>query len=163
MNVDARNAVVVADATHAEHERVVGKNSRWEHLGSLIVTHGAKRQLALRAIESNDRALAKSKVTPVCQRQIIRAVHLRVHASGSNFVQQRFPHMRLELIDERHLGATVAPKLITPARGQRQAAGTATNDYDTVRRCGCRSAHRGWLPENAAVIRLSAATCDFSA
>ena len=49
---------------------------------------------------------------PVRERQIVDVVHVDVHAPCRNLVQQRLPNVRLEMIDERDLGAALATEFV---------------------------------------------------
>ena len=56
---------------------------------------------------------------PVRERQIVDVVHVDVHAPRRDLVQQRLPNMRLEMIDERDFGTTLAAQLVAESARER--------------------------------------------
>src|SRR5437868_14065863 len=109
------------------------------------------------AIETGDRALTETKMMPMRERQVVDIVHIDVHSPCGDFVQQRLPNVRRELIDQRDFGRAFSRKLVAQRTRQRQPTRTAADDDDSVLCCLYH-----FLP-TASVARLSASTCDLSA
>ena len=87
----------------------------------------------MRAIEPGERALAKPEAMPVRERGIVDFVQIGVHASRGDLVQQRLPQVRRALVDQRDLDAPSAAVAIAERGGQRQPAGAAAYDDDSMR------------------------------
>jgi len=85
--------VIIADAAHAKHQRVVGHVPLREDLGAVLVDDAAQLQFVPCAVEPVHHALAKTEVVPVRHQHVIDVVDVGVHAPRSNFVQQRLPKM----------------------------------------------------------------------
>ena len=130
---NARDAEIVADAADAQDERVVRQRSGWQHFVPVLELHRRQMQLATRAIETDDVTLAEAEAMPMRECQIIDAVHVDVHSSRGNFVQQRLPHVRLEMVDERDLGHAFPPELVAEHAGERQSARAAPDDHGLMR------------------------------
>ena len=128
----ARHAEVVADAAHADHERVVRQRAARQHFLALRTEHRVERQRAPRAVESADRALPEPEVMPVRDREIVEVVRVGVHPAGRDLVQQRLPDVRGVAVDERHLHAPVAAVAVAELGRERQAARPAADDDDAM-------------------------------
>jgi hypothetical protein len=76
---------------------------------------------------------------PVADGEIVDIVGVGIHAPGRDFVQQRFPDVCFVAVDQRDIGTAAPSELVAQGGGQRQSAGAAADDHDSVR---CRgSAH----------------------
>jgi len=60
---------------------------------------------------------------PARLRQIVELILIGVHTAGSHFMQQRFPQMGAQAIDERDRGDTMLAKCVTKARCKLETAG----------------------------------------
>jgi hypothetical protein len=69
---------------------------------------------------------------PVCLRQVIELVLRSAHRARRDRMQQGFPDVRAGEIDQRDPRLAAAPEAIAQARGQLQAARTASGDDDVV-------------------------------
>ena len=72
-------------------------------------------------------------MVPVGDGEVVEVVRVGIHAPRCHFMQQRLPQMRRVLVDERDIGALAAAETLAQERGQRQAAGAAADDDDTMR------------------------------
>ena len=130
---DAGHAEIVADAADAEDERVVRKHPGRKHLLAIVVDDRGEPHFAPRAIEPGEGAEAEAEVMPVRDQEVIEAVEVGVHAPRRDFMQQRFPQVRREAVDERHGGPSAAAQRVAQLGGERQPGGAAADDHDPVR------------------------------
>jgi hypothetical protein len=56
-----------------------------------------------------------------------------IHAAGCYLMQERFPDMGPETLDERHLGFLVSAKPISQPGHKLQPCRTAANNHDLVK------------------------------
>ena len=84
------------------------------------------------SIETGNRALTETKMMPMRERQVVDIVHIDVHSSRGDFVQQRLPNVRGELIDKRDFRPVFPPELVAQRARKRQPAGTAADDDDAM-------------------------------
>jgi len=85
---------VVADASDADHQRVVAKRARFGDLVAFVVVGGGQVHLPASSIEPDHLAVAVAKMVPMGLREVVQRVVAHIHASGSDFMQQRLPQMR---------------------------------------------------------------------
>ena len=162
---DARNAEVVTDAAHTEHQRVVAHDVTRQHQRAVVVVHGVERELVSRAVEAEDGTLTVAKVMPVGERQIVDAVYVGIHAARSHLVQQRLPQVCGVLVDQYHLGPSAPCQLVAESCGERKTSGAAADDDDAVRR-SFRHLHRrqpSGSKRRSSAICLSLIACALSA
>jgi hypothetical protein len=77
-------------------------------------------------------------MVPVGNGEVVEVVRVGIHAPCGHLMQQRLPQMRCVLVYKRDVGALAAAEALAQERGQRQAAGAAADDDDTM-----QSAMRG--------------------
>ena len=139
-----RHAEVVAHAADANHERVVRQRAARKHLLPLGTDDGLERDLPARAVERAERALAKPKMVPVRDREVVEIVRVGIHPAGRHLVEQRLPHMRRIAVDERDLDVTPLAVAVAELGRERQATGAPTHDHDSM--CGRRRGGHRMLP-----------------
>src|SRR5260221_11242066 len=99
---------------------------------------------------------------PVGDGEIVEVVGVRIHAPCRDLVQQRLPQVRCVLVDQRDVRALAATQALAQAGGQRQSAGTAPDNYETMF-CRWRLGPGRPAPASARPTRRSVSTCDLSA
>ena len=127
---NAGNAEIVVDAADAEHERVVGHGALRQHFRAVVVAHDAELQFAPRAVEPHDRALAEAEVMPVRHQEVIDTVHVGIDPPRRDFMQQRLPQVRRDVIDERDGRSSAATERVAQLGRERQPGGAAADDHD---------------------------------
>ena len=116
----------------------------------LVVLHRLQRELVASPVDGRDGTQAEAEMVPMRDREIADVVCIRIHASGGDFVQQRFPNVGLVAVDERHFSATFRRQFVAQCSREWKASRASTDDYDAM---GRRTLNRpAWRP--ATVIRL---------
>ena len=123
--------------------------------------HGVERDLAARAVEPADRALAEAEVMPVRDREVVEIVRVGVHAARRDLVQQRLPHVRRVAVDQRDLHVAAAAVAVAQLRRERQPAGAAADARRSD--ASAPSSFRAGGSFIATPMRRHASTLDLSA
>ena len=127
------HAEVVADAADTDDERVVAQRAARQDFLALDRLHCIERYLAVRAIEPGQRSLREPESMPVRDRRVVEVVRVGVHAPGCNLMQQWLPYMGVISVHQRHAHRALASVAVTEPRRQRQAAGSTSDDHDSMR------------------------------
>ncbi len=134
----ACNAEIVADAAHAEDQRIVRHRARRQDLAAFLVVERSEREHVRRPVEPRDRSLAELETVPVRQRQVGDVVGIGVHPARGDLVQQRLPQVGRAAVDQHHVGAPGLAEGMAQTGGERQAAGATAYDHDAMCGAGAR-------------------------
>ena len=134
MLLGTRRAEIVAAAADGDHQRVVGERALRRDQPALVVVAGGQQHALAGSIEADHLADAVAEMVPMRLGEIVQRVVVQVQAACGDLVQQRLPEMGARPLDQRHLGLAAPAQPVAEPGHQLQAAGTAADHDDAVRR-----------------------------
>ena len=128
----ALRAEVVAQAADANHQGVVANLlDRGDRQPVAVHVRGQVNRIGL-AVQPFELADAECEVIPVRLRHVTNLMVPKVHATGGNFMQLRFPDVGPVFVHQGDIGLCAAPIGFSKAGSEFQAAGSPADDDDFV-------------------------------
>ncbi len=129
----SRDTEVVADAAHRDHQGVVGEFAAGDDQLPLLVHRRGQGDHPALPIDLVHAPHPETEVVPVPLGEELDVVFMGIEGAGRHLVQQRLPDVAQGGIDEGDVRLAPLAQPVPQAGGQLQAAGTTTDDDDTMR------------------------------
>ena len=126
------HAEKIGDAADGQDQGVIRYCALRQNGVALLIQHGGYRDRLIDPVEVKHLALLEFKMMPACLRNVLQLVGIRIHAAGSDFMQQRLPQVGGRTVNQYDMRFLVLAQLISQPGDQLQSACSPADHNDSV-------------------------------